>query len=180
MSPTWPPRSNLGGAKPTSADVAADRFGAHVEAIDELAALDGVESVAVESWWAIALYPEMDPRGRGHGVRHGNVRDGGSPAARSSSTVDLPGVDDANAVTINEEAAEELGLGVGSTLTFADGLAGPASRVGDQRRSVRLAPTPSTDRRSRSTSPPSPDPTADLEAAVPARRLLGGLRPRPR
>ena len=99
--------------------MAADHFGAHVEAVDELAALDGVESVEVESWWAIALYPEMDPEGRGDGVRHGHVRH-----RRRAAAADRPRWPPArrrrpHAVTINEEAVRELGLGVGSTLTFA-------------------------------------------------------------
>ena len=87
--------------------MAADRFGAHVEAIDELAALDGVESVEVESWWAIALYPEWTPLAwsrrspRARSPRRERRR------RRSSSTAHLPGADDPNAVTINEEAAEE-------------------------------------------------------------------------
>src|SRR4051794_40853807 len=40
----------LGGTKPTSNAEAATRFGAHVAALGKLAAIDGVDSVEVESW----------------------------------------------------------------------------------------------------------------------------------
>ena len=110
---------DLGGAKPTSAEETAELFSAHVEAVDELAAIDGVESVEVETWWAIALYPGARSPRRGHGVRHRDVRDGRrAPASPIVIDGHLPGLDDANAVTINEEAVDELGLDVGSTLTF--------------------------------------------------------------
>ena len=85
---------NLGGAQPTSADIAADRFGGHVEAVDELAALDGVQSVEVESWWAIALFPEMDPEGRVTAFATGTFATAGEP--RRPIVIDgrLPGIDD--------------------------------------------------------------------------------------
>ena len=108
----------LGGTKPTSADVAADRFGAHVEAIDELAALDGVESVAVESWWAISMYPEFDAPGVVTAFATGTFATAGAPATPIVIAGELPGVDEADAVVINETAVDELDLGVGSTLTF--------------------------------------------------------------
>ncbi len=108
----------LGGTKPTSADVAADRFGAHVEAIDELAALDGVESVAVESWWAIAMYPEFDAPGVVTAFATGTFATAGAPATPIVIAGELPGVDEADAVVINEAAVDELDLDVGSTLTF--------------------------------------------------------------
>ena len=108
----------LGGTKPTSADVAADRFGAHVEAIDELAAVDGVESVAVESWWAISMYPELDAPGVVTAFATGTFATAGAPATPFVIAGELPGVDETDAVMINEAAIDELDLGIGSALTF--------------------------------------------------------------
>ena len=47
---------------PDSEEDLSERLSAHLGAIDELATLPGVESVRVESWWAIAVDPEsVDP-----------------------------------------------------------------------------------------------------------------------
>ena len=53
--------------------------------------IDGVESVEVESWWAIALYPEMDAPGLVTAFAIGHVRHGRrAPPRRSSSTASCP------------------------------------------------------------------------------------------
>ncbi len=109
---------DLGGAKPTSAEETAELFSAHVEALDELTAIDGVESIEVETWWAISLYPELDPPGVVTAFAIGTFAWGGAPASPVVIDGHLPDLDDANAVTINEEAVDQLGLHVGSTLTF--------------------------------------------------------------
>ena len=92
--------------------------GVHVEAIDELAVIDGVEAVEVESWWAIELWPEEAPDvvvafATGTFATAGEV---GEPIVLDGV---LPDVDDPDSVTINEEATEFFDVEVGDTLTFA-------------------------------------------------------------
>ena len=53
----------------------SERLSAHLEAIDELATLPGVESVRVESWWAIAVDPESRRTRVRVGVRRRDVHD---------------------------------------------------------------------------------------------------------
>ena len=91
--------------------------GAHVGAIDELAAIDGVESVEVESWWAIELHQEdpdvVVPFATGTFATAGEA---GEPIVLDGV---LPDSDDPNSVTINERATEYFDVEVGDTLTFA-------------------------------------------------------------
>jgi hypothetical protein len=91
--------------------------GAHVGAIDELAAIDGVESVEVESWWAIELHREdpdvVVPFATGTFATAGEA---GTPIVIDGV---LPDADDPDGVTINEEATEYYDVEVGDTLTFA-------------------------------------------------------------
>jgi ABC-type lipoprotein release transport system permease subunit len=95
------------------------RRSAHLDALDELAAVDGVESVEVESWWAIALYPEMDAPGTVTAFATGTFARAGELATPIVIDGVLPDADDPSGVTINEVAVRELGLEVGDTLTFA-------------------------------------------------------------
>ena len=76
------------------------------------------ESVEVESWWAIALYPEMDAPGVVTAFATGTFARAGEPATPIVIDGQLPDVDDPDAVTINEEAVRVMGLEVGDTLTF--------------------------------------------------------------
>ena len=52
-----------------------ERFSIDPAAVAELAALPGMESVRVESWWAINLPGQLDPPGVVDGVRGRNVHD---------------------------------------------------------------------------------------------------------
>jgi ABC-type lipoprotein release transport system permease subunit len=106
----------LGEEKPT-ADELAERVAAQRRAIAAAADVDGVESVSLESWWAIRVYPESDPRtvvpfAIGTFATYGQRY---SPVVIEGA---LPSLDDGNAVTVSEGAAHTLGWTVGSRHTF--------------------------------------------------------------
>ena len=110
--------------------------GAHVEAIDELAAIDGVESVEVESWWAIELHQEdpdvVVPFATGTFATAGEV---GEPIVLDGA---LPDSDDPNGVTINKEAHGVLRRRSRRHADVRHGVTGAPRRVGSQRRPVRI------------------------------------------
>lgn len=91
---------------------------AHVDSLDALAAIDGVEGVAAESWWAIAVYPELDQPGVVTAFAIAPLDDRGSIAEPIVIDGDARDFADPDAIVINEEAVTALGLGVGSTMTM--------------------------------------------------------------
>ena len=99
-----------------------------MEVLDDLAEIPGVQSVTVESWWAIALYRELDPPGVVTAFANGTFAAAGQRADPVVVDGQLPGPDDPVGVIINEEAVDELGLAVGATMQF--GSASPA-RLGE-------------------------------------------------
>ena len=107
---------NLLAAMPLSEDLLSQ--GVAVEAIDELEAIDGVEGVQVESWWAIAVYPQLDPPGvvTAFSIAPSATRGRIDKAIVVDGAV--PGLDTPDAVTANEEAVQQLGIGVGSRMRF--------------------------------------------------------------
>jgi ABC-type lipoprotein release transport system permease subunit len=108
----------LGDEKPTSAAELEQRLAALRRAVADVADLDGVESVSVESWWAIRVYPELDDPGAIVPFAVGTASTYGmrySPVVIDGA---LPSLDDGDAVTVNEHAARTLGWTVGSRHTF--------------------------------------------------------------
>ncbi len=149
---------DLGGAKPTERRLAAERFGAHVEALDDLAAVEGVESVAVESWWAIALDPEMDAPGVVTAFATGTFATAGEPAAarrhrRRAARRRRSGRRD-------DQRGGRPGVGPRGRqhAHVRHGVAAAGSSSGRATTVSSPPPTRSTGRRSRSASPPSPEP----------------------
>ncbi|MGI9031984.1 MAG: hypothetical protein ACR2HP_18675 [Ilumatobacteraceae bacterium] len=90
----------------------------HVEALDDLAAIDGMEGVLAESWWAIAVYPELDPPGVVTAFAIAPFARRGTIDEAIVIDGDLAGAAEPDAIVINEEAAAVLGLAVGDTMTM--------------------------------------------------------------
>ncbi|MGI9051733.1 MAG: ABC transporter permease [Ilumatobacteraceae bacterium] len=107
---------NLLAAMPLSPDLLTG--GVPAEVIDDLAGIDGVEGVQTESWWAIALYPELDPPGvvTAFAIAPSATRGRIDEAIAVDGVA--PGLDQPNAVTANEGAVTQLGIGVGSRMSF--------------------------------------------------------------
>ena len=108
----------LGQEKPGQDEDLSERFSAHVDAMDELAALPGVESVRVESWWAISLFPEFDPPGVVTAFAIGTFATAGEQRAPLVVDGELPGLDDPDGVIVNEEAVTVFDARVGTTMRF--------------------------------------------------------------
>jgi ABC-type lipoprotein release transport system permease subunit len=106
----------LGEEKPT-ADELSERVAAQRRAIAAVADVDGVESVSLESWWAIRVYPESDP-GTVVPFALGTFATYGQRYSPLVIEGALPSLDDGNAVTVSEGAAHMLGWTVGSRHTF--------------------------------------------------------------
>ncbi len=88
----------------------------HVESVDDLAAIDGMQGVLAESWWAIALYPELDPPGVVNAFAIAKFASGGTIDEGILLAGDLDDTADPDSVVINEEAAATRDLAVGDTI----------------------------------------------------------------
>ncbi len=130
----------LGEEKPT-ADELSERVAAQRRAVAAAADVDGVESVSVESWWAIRVYPESDP-GTVVPFAIGTFATYGQRYSPLVIEGALPSLDDGDAVTVSEGAARMFGWTVGSRHTFETVSPGPAARMGQQRRNAGLRGRP--------------------------------------
>ena len=100
--------------------------------MDELAAIPGVESVRVESWWAIDLPGEFDPPGVVTAFAIGTSMTVGEQSAPLILEGQLPDRDDPDSVIVNEEAVRILDARGGNDLAIPDRVAGSPGRVGCQ------------------------------------------------
>jgi len=92
--------------------------GSALDRADEVAAIDGVEGVVVESWWAISLFPELDPPGVVVAFAIGPAASFGRIDESLVVRGRLPGTDQSDAVVINEEAARLLDVDIGDSMSF--------------------------------------------------------------
>ena len=95
-----------------------ERFSIDPAAVAELAALPGMESVRVESWWAINFPGQLDPPGVVTAFAVGTSMTVGERPAPLVIEGELPAVDDPDSVIVNEEAVRIFGARVGTTMRF--------------------------------------------------------------
>jgi hypothetical protein len=108
----------LGEDQPGPGDDAGDGFSVDRDAVAELAAVPGVESVLVDAWWAIALWPDADPPGVVTAFALGISGSAGEPRTPLILDGEYPAPDDRNAVVVNEEAVRMFRAPVGTMLRF--------------------------------------------------------------
>jgi ABC-type lipoprotein release transport system permease subunit len=117
---------NLGAEKPASVAELERLLEAQRAAIADVAGLDGVESVRVESWWGISAFPDYDEPGTVSAFATGTSATYGTRYAPIVLEGALPLQDDPDAVVVGEHATDVLGWKVGDRLTFGtvspDGL----------------------------------------------------------
>ena len=116
----------FGAEKPSSVAELEALLEAQRAAVAEIAGLDGVESVRVESWWGISAFPEYDEPGTVSAFATGTSATYGSRHTPIVLDGALPSADDPDAVVVGEHATDVLGWKVGDRLTFGtvspDGL----------------------------------------------------------
>src|SRR6187455_2122428 len=49
------------GSRILEGDVSVEQFNTHLDLVDQAAAIEGVEAVAVQSWWALAPAESVEP-----------------------------------------------------------------------------------------------------------------------
>ncbi|HET9667460.1 MAG TPA: hypothetical protein VFP09_11910, partial [Desertimonas sp.] len=116
----------FGAEKPSSAAELEAQLAAQRAAVVEIAGIDGVESVRIESWWGISAYPEFDEPGTVSAFATGTSATYGTRHTPIVLDGALPLADDPDAVVVGEHATDVLGWKVGDRLTFGtvspDGL----------------------------------------------------------
>ncbi len=108
----------LGAAKPSSAEAEQRQLESQRTGFAQLADVDGVESVRVESWWAIHVEAGYDKPGTIAPFAVGTFATYGGKYSPLVINGELPRVDDRDAVVVNEHATRQLGWTVGSRPTF--------------------------------------------------------------
>ena len=109
----------FGAEKPSSAAELEAQLAAQRAAVGEIAGIDGVESVRVESWWGISAFPEFDEPGTVSALATGTSATYGTRHTPIVLDGALPSADDPDAVVVGEHATDVLGWEVGDRLTFA-------------------------------------------------------------
>ena len=109
----------FGAEKPSSAAELEAQLAAQRAAVGEIAGIDGVESVRVESWWGISAFPDFDDPGTVSAWATGTSATYGTRHTPIVLDGALPSADDPDAVVVGEHATDVLGWEVGDRLTFA-------------------------------------------------------------